>query len=65
MKLHGFINVTTSRNQEAFININQISSIIGEYSRGYAVITLNNGKSYELDHFVSDVIKLIKEEQNQ
>lgn len=38
---------------------------MGECSKGYAVITLNNGKSYELDHFVNEVVKLIKEEQNQ
>ncbi|UZA15582.1 hypothetical protein LP109_07850 [Moraxella bovis] len=65
MKLHGFINVTTNCNQNAVINISQISSIVGKYRSGEAVITLNNGESYELYCSVSDVVKLIKEEQNQ
>lgn len=65
MKLHGFINVITTRNQSAIININQVSSVISQHSTGNAVVTLNNGESYELDHCVSEVISLIKEEQNQ
>lgn len=65
MKLHGFINVTTNCNQEAVINISQITSVVAKYRSGEAVITLNNGESYELYCGVSDVIKLIKEGQDQ
>ncbi|OPH36492.1 Uncharacterised protein [Moraxella lacunata] len=65
MKLHGFISVTTNCNQEAVVNISQISSIVAKYRSGEAVITLNNGESYELYCSVSEVKKLIKEEQNQ
>ena len=65
MSLHGFINVTTTANQSAIINIDCITTIVTNVTDRNCKISTINGDVYPVFLSTCDVADLIKKAQGQ
>ena len=65
MSLHGFINVTTTANQSAIINIDCITTIVANVTDRYCKISTINGDVYSVFLSTCDVADLIEKAQGQ
>lgn len=65
MSLHGFINVTTTANQSAIINIDCITTIVANVTDRNCKISTINGDVYPVFLSTCEVEDLIKKAQEQ